>query len=129
MIRDMRSLNIVQQTKVILESKGISTMLWNVETFALSNSYFSDNIPIDIYQSGEIYSILESNHLLDNEGYLLSNPREVSWLEMLYQHFSIPEIISEYEEHLNELMNAAYAFHEMTRANCNSVIQWSIAEL
>lgn len=124
MSKDIRSVNVVQQTKASIMMKRIHCTIWIVDPIPINPNYFSDNLRISAYQSGEIFGIFFKNSFVDMNGILLEDPRTVSWFDMLLSYFSEPEIILENQEAINELLNAAFAYHEMTRAHAETVIRW-----
>jgi len=126
MERDENTLQRILDTQSLLAGKSVQTKLWKIGRPIIYPTFFSDNTALPLSASEEIYEILLRNSFLDNEGYLVRNPRSSNWLEIVSQSFSQPPTLQRYEEHIRELLNVAFGYHEFTSEAAANILQWNM---
>jgi hypothetical protein len=84
----------------------------------LANDFFSIRIGEDVYSiddSKVMVGVLRENNFLDQDGYLLQDPRQSDWRKILEPYAKGGDTLTADKSALSEVLNAAFGMHEMSR--------------
>eukprot|EP00899_Mesostigma_viride_P008464 jgi/Mesvir1/17619/Mv08845-RA.1 len=114
MQRDVRTTHIVNQQAEILVSAGRKADVIVVPPMRLTPDFFSERIEgFPRASSQAIHDALLASGLLDEEGFLTTDPRRSRWRDSVL--LAVPELHGSLKPDaspVSELMNRAYAMHE-----------------
>eukprot|EP01004_Peranema_trichophorum_P005505 NODE_4362_length_1179_cov_53.969697_g3853_i0.p1 GENE.NODE_4362_length_1179_cov_53.969697_g3853_i0~~NODE_4362_length_1179_cov_53.969697_g3853_i0.p1 ORF type:complete len:348 (+),score=65.73 NODE_4362_length_1179_cov_53.969697_g3853_i0:58-1101(+) len=127
MPRDSRMANIIHKNMETLKSHAVRSAEIKVHPMPLSPDFFSNRVPeISPPLSAAIYKALVNASYLNEKGFLIEDPRGTKWREVLRK--SIPELkdtnMKPDESAIPEVMNVAYARHEIVARFMNERLQW-----
>ncbi|KAL3502868.1 hypothetical protein ACH5RR_037317 [Cinchona calisaya] len=109
---------------VVLKEKGIDVAEIKCMEFPLSPNYFADVIPgIDQIMSAKLFKLFKEKGFVDKNGYMTNDGRAIRWKAALRER----EIILSDKSLLNRIqeeMNLAYAYHEMTSLQSEEIFDW-----
>ena len=102
-----------------------------VDSLPITESFFSDRITtITLEQSTAMVKALEQAHYLDPQTkQLVGDPRETKWRDVLRPHAPASDTFVADESPISEVMNVAWAEHEMTRDGVEEAIQYILLKL
>eukprot|EP00667_Euglena_gracilis_P012650 EG_transcript_13002 len=117
MPRDARTARLVQANVRALNQSGVPVREWAHRPMRLTPHLFSDYIDsVSPELSRRIFKALKDAQYLDSEGGLKADPRQSGWRAVLKE--AVPELrgvaMAADESSLPEVLNLAYAAHEIT---------------
>lgn len=114
----------IDQYLVVLKEKGIDVAEIKCMEFPLSPSHFADVIPGIVRSTSEkLFNLFKEKGFIDKNGYMKKDGRATRWREALREG----EVILPDEalfNHIQEEMNLAYAYHEMTSLQSQEILDW-----
>ncbi|OMO61455.1 hypothetical protein CCACVL1_23497 [Corchorus capsularis] len=92
--------------------------------FPLSPTYLSDRIPgLDQIVSSRLFNLFKEKGFVDENGYMKRDGRATRWREALRES-NIPLLKKELEHPVQEELNLAFAYHEMTSLQSEQIFNW-----
>lgn len=108
-----------------LKAKGIAVEEIKCMEFPLTRSYFADRIPgIDSAISMELFNLFMDKGFIDKNGYMMNDGRAIQWKGALQKRSNIILPDKSLLNHIQEEMNLAFAFHEMTSLQAPQIFEW-----
>lgn len=109
---------------VLLKEKGINVAEIKCMEFPLSPSHFSDVIQgIDRATSVKLFNLFKEKGFIDKNNCMTNDGRAIRWKAALREGGIILPDKSLFN-HIQEEMNLAYAYHEMTSLQSEEVLDW-----
>lgn len=129
MPKDRRTKKMIVKYMESLKRIGIDVADIECMKIPLSSTTFSDRIPgINQAVSTKLFELFQQKGFIDNMGYMKSDGREVNWKEALKGNGEFSSV-SELTRHIQEEMNLAYAYHEMTSLHMDQILDWFSSHL
>lgn len=109
----------------VLKQKGIAVGEIKCTEFPITPSYLADRIPgIDSAMSMELFNLFMDKGFIDKNGYMMNDGRAVHWKGALQERSSIILPDKSLLNHIQEEMNLAFAYHEMTSLQAAQIFEW-----
>ncbi|EFJ13260.1 hypothetical protein SELMODRAFT_122862 [Selaginella moellendorffii] len=125
MPRDERRAIGVARSMKLLKEKGVGTEEIQCLALPVTPQLLSDRIPgVGDEASRKIYQALKEAGILDENDFMRSDGRRVGWRAVLERRNAFPVSLKKWEHHIQEELNAAYAYHEMTSAPLERTFDW-----
>eukprot|EP00271_Cylindrocystis_brebissonii_P015516 TRINITY_DN38427_c0_g1_i1.p1 TRINITY_DN38427_c0_g1~~TRINITY_DN38427_c0_g1_i1.p1 ORF type:complete len:499 (+),score=39.80 TRINITY_DN38427_c0_g1_i1:719-2215(+) len=128
MPRDERTADGVQEAISLLKSNGVNAAELQCPEIPLSDTFFSERIEcIDKDTSRQIFEALRSSSAVGEDGRLARDGRALDWSDILKrQNVDLSSACKghRYTDFIEEELNMAYAYHEMTSLNSSSMFDW-----
>ncbi|KAI5662022.1 hypothetical protein M9H77_21345 [Catharanthus roseus] len=108
----------------VLRQKGIDVAEIKCMEFPLTPSYLANRIPgIDPATSKELFNLFLDKGYIDKNGYMTNDGRAIRWKAAL-QERKIRLQDKSLVNHIQEEMNLAFAYHEMTSLQVDQIFEW-----
>ncbi|KAE9614820.1 putative alpha/Beta hydrolase [Lupinus albus] len=108
----------------ILKDTGIDVGVVECMEFPLSANTLSDRIPgLDQNLSGKLFEFLKEKGFVDKNGYMRRDGRAIKWKEALQEKKTV-SLDKHLVPHIQEELNLAYAYHEMTSVHSDQIFKW-----
>jgi hypothetical protein len=131
MPRDSYTARGVQRSVKLLRERGISVLLLESNPTPLRETFFSDHRGgvslVSPSMSKLIVQSLLASNFLDFQNNLVSDPRESDWrahVEGIVSPFHLS--LGADKSNISELLNIAYAAHEITDYKIRETLEWMI---
>ncbi|WOL12394.1 hypothetical protein Cni_G21161 [Canna indica] len=124
MPKDQFSMKKIQFSMRVLRQNGVPVKEIRCMQFPLYPDLFSDRIPgLNHTVSSKLYDIFSHKRFIDGNGYMKHDGRQTQWKEAVIQRNIIPE---NYQllNHIEEELNLAFAYHEMTSFQADEILDW-----
>lgn len=114
----------INENMEFLRSKGIEVAEIECLEFALSPHFLADRIPgLDTSVSAQLFELFQAKGFIDRNGKMLQDGRATRWKEALkMSQISLPD--NSLTHHIQEELNLAYAYHEMTSLEADQIFTW-----
>ncbi|XP_022149746.1 uncharacterized protein LOC111018103 [Momordica charantia] len=114
----------INENMKFLRSKGVDVAEIECLEFALSPNFFADRIPeLDKSVSAKLFELFQAKGFVDGNGKMLKDGRATRWKEALRMSgISVPD--NNLTHHIQEEMNLAFAYHEMTSLEADQIFTW-----
>lgn len=130
MPKDKRRALLIKQAMDLLKNKGIQTTEVKCYELPVTPHFFTKIQGLDTVTSEKIYRVLKDNGILDDQDCMTGDGRSLNWLMPLKGQQLMPEeSFKKWEMHLQELLNLAYGYHEMTSLQSDAIFEWFDAHL
>ncbi|KAK3404898.1 hypothetical protein EUGRSUZ_K01197 [Eucalyptus grandis] len=107
-----------------LKSKGIDVAAVECVEFPLSASTLADRIPgVDENVSAKLFELFRSKGFVDANGYMKRDGRAMRWKKALQENKNIL-LDRQLVNHVQEELNLAFAYHEMTSLQSEQIFKW-----
>ncbi|EYU29574.1 hypothetical protein ABFS82_13G042900 [Erythranthe guttata] len=120
----------IQRYIVAMREKGIDVAEVKCMEFPISPQFFSNRIPgVDINLSMTLFDFFKEKGFVDKNGYMRDDGRAIPWKTALEER-NIPNIGNillpdkSLVNHIQEEMNLAFAYHEMTSLQSRQIFDW-----
>ncbi|XP_068666834.1 uncharacterized protein [Aristolochia californica] len=124
MPKDRRRKELIVQYMEALRKNGVKVAEIRCMEFPLNLHFFSDRIPgLDQRISAKLFELFQKKGFIDVNGYMKSDGRAVNWKEAIREG-DILSAKSEWTSHIQEEMNLAFAYHEMTSLQIEQILDW-----
>lgn len=124
MPKDKSRMQKLERYMILLKAKGVDVAEVKCWEFPLSPNLFADRIPsIDVATSVKLFSLFKEKGFIDENGFMTIDGRDIHWTETLQEK----EIILPDKSLVNQIqeeMNLAFAFHEMTSLQSDQIFNW-----
>lgn len=108
----------------VLKSKGIDVAAVECVEFPLSASTLADRIPgVDENVSAKFFELFRSKGFIDVNGYMKSDGRATHWKKALQGNKNVL-LDRQLVNHVQEELNLAFAYHEMTSLQTEQIFKW-----
>ncbi|MQL72909.1 hypothetical protein Taro_005247 [Colocasia esculenta] len=119
----MRKLQIKQNMRALKEN-GVDVAEIRCMEFPLTPNFLSDRIPgLDETFSVKLFELFREKGFINENGYMRSDGRRTRWKDALKER---EPAIEKYEwaDHVQEEMNLAFSYHEMTSLQMEDILRW-----
>ncbi|KAJ3671002.1 hypothetical protein LUZ60_008428 [Juncus effusus] len=125
MPKDVRRLQLIERNMELLKSKGLDVKDVKCDEFPLKPGLFSERIPgLDFELSVELFGFLKKNGIIDENGFMRKDGRDSNWKVILKDNSGLYEKCSKWIDHIQEELNLAYGYHEMTSLQLDEIFEW-----
>ncbi|GAA0153945.1 guanyl-nucleotide exchange factor [Lithospermum erythrorhizon] len=108
---------------ITLKKKGIDVAEIKCMEFPLSSSLFADRIPgLGRSTSAALFNLLKEKGFIDKKGYMKYDGRRTRWREAQENNVTLPS--NSLTNHIQEEMNLAFSYHEMTSLQSEQIFDW-----
>ncbi|EPS67335.1 hypothetical protein M569_07438, partial [Genlisea aurea] len=124
MPKDERRKTKIEEYMAAMRGKGIDVDEIQCLEFPLTPRSFADRIPgIDLRLSAELFESFKEKGFIDGNGFMTDDGRAVEWLNVLEEkQIRLPD--PSLKKHIQEEMNLAFAYHEMTSLPSPQIFHW-----
>ncbi|XP_060175116.1 uncharacterized protein LOC132605646 [Lycium barbarum] len=124
MPKDKSRMQKLERFMILLKGKGVDVAEVKCLEFPLFPNFFADRIPhIDVATSAKLFSLFQENGFVDKNGFMTNDGRDIRWNETLQEkEIILPD--KSLVNHIQEEMNLAFAFHEMTSLQSMQIFNW-----
>ncbi|MCD7471400.1 hypothetical protein HAX54_011809 [Datura stramonium] len=124
MPKDKRRRVIIERYLTLLKGKGIDVAEIKCMEFALSPNLLADRIPgLDLATSVRLYNLFKEKGFIDTKGFMRNDGRAIKWKAALKEgEIILPD--KSIVNHIQEEMNLAFAYHEMTSLQSEHIFNW-----
>ncbi|XP_059283241.1 uncharacterized protein LOC132036863 [Lycium ferocissimum] len=114
----------IERYLTFLKGKGIEVAEVKCMEFALSPNLLADRIPgLDLATSRKLYSLFQEKGFIDAKGFMRNDGRAIQWKAALKEReIILPD--KSIANHIQEEMNLAFAYHEMTSLPSEQIFNW-----
>ena len=125
MAKDKRRASLIKDAVSLLESKGVEAAEVKCYQIPVTPQLFIRIPGMDVKTSYRIYYALRGSSILDRNSIMTKDGRSIDWMRHLKVRNAMPEAeLRKWERHLQELLNVAYGYHEMTSSQANEIFEW-----
>ena len=125
MPKDRARKHRIAENMEILRNEGIDVAEVKSMEFPLSPYFFADRIPgIDKNISAELFGLLHEKGLINVKGYMRKDGRATNWKNVLSENKIIFPDWHRFVHHIQEELNLAFAYHEMTSLQLEQIFNW-----
>ena len=114
----------INENMEFLKGKGIDVAEIECLEFGLSPHFLADRIPgLDKSVSAKLFELFQAKGFVDGNGKMLKDGRATRWKEALKASgISLPD--NSLTNHIQEELNLAFAYHEMTSLEADKIFTW-----
>lgn len=125
MPKDRARLHAINTNIESLKKKGIDVSEIKCMEFPLTPSFLSDRIPgLDESVSNSLLKLFHERGFVDGNGYMRNDGRATHWKAALKERQTHPLDKDEWIDHIQEELNLAFAYHEMTSLQSLQILNW-----
>ncbi|OMO60802.1 hypothetical protein COLO4_33735 [Corchorus olitorius] len=108
----------------VLKNKGVEVSEIECMELPLSPTFLSDRIPgLNHTVSARLFNLFKEKGFIDENGYMKRDGRATSWRKAL-QESKITVLKKDLEHPVQEELNLAFAYHEMTSLQSEQIFNW-----
>lgn len=108
----------------VLKNKGIDAAEVECMEFPLSPSFLADRIPgMNQTVSAKLFELFQVKSFVDGNGYMKKDGRATRWKEALRECKNLV-LDKSMVQHVQEELNLAFAYHEMTSLQSEQIFKW-----
>lgn len=124
MPKDLKRMRLIGENMEALKKQGISVAEIKCVEFPLTPNLLSDRIPgLDENVSVKLFHLFHEKGFIDENGYMRNDGRAIHWKDSLKEiEVSLDKF--EWANHIQEEMNLAFAYHEMTSLQSEQILNW-----
>ncbi|XP_020573430.1 uncharacterized protein LOC110019902 [Phalaenopsis equestris] len=124
MPKDKQRMELIKMNMEALRMKGVHVKEVRCMEFPLTPEFLLDRIPwLDHTFFVQLLELLHQRGFIDDQGYMRRDGRATSWKKILKEnHFSSENY--RWVNHIQEELNLAYGYHEMTSLQSNDIFSW-----
>lgn len=109
----------------LLKERGIQVQEIKCMEFPLMPNLLADKIPdIDEASSSKLFKLFQDKGYIDGNGYMKNDGRVIPWRQALKENNIVLPYGSAFMHHIEEELNLAYAYHEMTSLQDDEIFEW-----
>lgn len=124
MPKDRRRMALIERNMEALRQKGVRVKEVGCLEFPLSPNFLSDRIPgLNQTMAVKLIRMFSEKGFIDENGYMRKDGRATRWKQALRERGFLME---KYEllNHIQEELNLAYGYHEMTSLQTDDIFDW-----
>uniref|UniRef100_J3L412 Uncharacterized protein n=1 Tax=Oryza brachyantha TaxID=4533 RepID=J3L412_ORYBR len=124
MPKDQRRAALVERNSKMLRRNGVEVKEILSQELPLTPTILSDRIPrLNQGLSERIWRVFKEEGFVDERGYMRKDGRATPWKEAVVKR-GFWEEVSGWAEHIQEELNLAYGYHEMTSLHTDEIFDW-----
>ncbi|XP_008791861.1 uncharacterized protein LOC103708619 isoform X1 [Phoenix dactylifera] len=124
MPKDRIRAELILMNMEALRQKGIPVKEIRCMQFPLAPELLSDKIPgLDQTLSVRLFKVFHEKGFIDKNGYMRNDGRAIPWKQALMQRNLLLKK-HELVKHIEEELNLAFAYHEMTSLQSDDIFDW-----
>ncbi|XP_051226002.1 uncharacterized protein [Lolium perenne] len=124
MPKDRRRVALLERNMKMLRSSGVEVRELRSLELPLTPTLLSDRIPeLDHGLSERIWKIFSEEGFIDERGYMRKDGRATPWKDAVAKR-GFWEEVSRWSDHIQEELNLAYGYHEMTSLQADEMFNW-----
>ncbi|ERN20474.1 uncharacterized protein LOC18448890 [Amborella trichopoda] len=124
MPKDRARVGRIAENMEALRAKGIDVGELKCMEFPLTPRLLSDRIPgLDQTTSIAIFEIFKEKGIVNDDGYMRNDGRKIDWKESLKERDVLSDKY-EWSSHIQEELNLAFGYHEMTSLQSEQILNW-----
>ncbi|XP_042401538.1 uncharacterized protein LOC121991620 [Zingiber officinale] len=124
MPKDLRAKRLIEKNMASLKKKGVSVKEVRCLEFPLTRTLLTERIPgLDEAVSASVFELFQEKGFIDERGYLKNDGRATQWKQALKEKDPSMEKY-EWLDHVEEELNLAFAYHEMTSLPIGDILDW-----
>ncbi|GER29210.1 acetyl-coenzyme A carboxylase carboxyltransferase subunit beta [Striga asiatica] len=114
----------IEKYLAVMREKGIDVAEVKCSEFPLMPHFFANRIPgVDFALSEKLFGVFKEKGFLDENGYLRDDGRAIPWRTAIEErNIILPD--KSLVNHIQEEMNLAFAYHEMTSVPSEHIFYW-----
>ncbi|KAK4398186.1 hypothetical protein Sango_1294100 [Sesamum angolense] len=114
----------IEKYLIVMREKGIDVAEIKCTEFPLTSQFFANRIPgLDLNLSVKLFDVFQEKGFIDKNGYMRDDGRAIPWKTALEErNILLPE--KSLINHIQEEMNLAFAYHEMTSLQSEQILDW-----
>ncbi|KAL2930831.1 Poly(3-hydroxyoctanoate) depolymerase [Bienertia sinuspersici] len=125
MPKDERTKKKIDTQVEMLKKKGIKVQEIKCMEFPVTANWLSDRVPsLDPATSSKLIRLFRDKGFTDTKGYMKYDGRVAPWREAIKQNNIVLPNGSKFMHHVEEELNLAYAYHEMTSLQSDQIFEW-----
>ncbi|XP_051152111.1 uncharacterized protein LOC127266062 [Andrographis paniculata] len=114
----------IERYLVVMRERGIDAAEIRCMEFPLTPELFANRIPgLDLTLSVKLFNLFKEKGFIDQNGYMRDDGRAIPWKTALEEkgiHLPDKSLVN----HIQEEMNLAFAYHEMTSLQSQQIFDW-----
>ncbi|KAJ8763086.1 hypothetical protein K2173_023291 [Erythroxylum novogranatense] len=124
MPKDLRRRQKISEFVEIMKNKGIDVAEVECMEFPLSPNLLGDRIPgVDQTVSAKLFNLFRDKGFIDGNGYMKKDGRATRWKKAVLETENI-DLDRKLFQHVQEELNLAFAYHEMTSLQSQKIFSW-----
>ncbi|XP_054790185.1 uncharacterized protein LOC129295671 [Prosopis cineraria] len=124
MPKDLYRQQKIDEYVEIFKDKGVDVDVIECMEFPLSPNTLADRIPgLDRSVSARLFEFFQEKGFIDEKGYMKNDGRALNWKRALQEKKSL-SLDKNLFPHIQEELNLAFAFHEMTSVHSDQIFKW-----
>ncbi|KAI5000387.1 hypothetical protein ZWY2020_004976 [Hordeum vulgare] len=124
MPKDRKRAALVGRNVKMLRSNGVEVMELQSLELPLTPTLLSDRIAgLDHGLSERIWKVFSEEGFVDERGYMRKDGRATPWKDAVVKS-GFWEEVSQWADHIQEELNLAYGYHEMTSLQTDEMFNW-----
>nr|XP_010916134.1 uncharacterized protein LOC105041037 [Elaeis guineensis] len=124
MPKDQRRMKLIERNTEALRQKGVHVKEVRCLEFPLSPNFLSDRIPgLNQTMAVKLIQMFSKKGFIDENGYMRKDGRATRWKQALRER-GFPLEKYELLNHIQEELNLAYGYHEMTSLQTDDIFDW-----
>lgn len=130
MPKDRHTAAGVKHALAVLRKEGCEAEELMCQEKRITEGFFAQRIPgLKRKQSGELYNVLKKEGLIEEDGLMTKDGRQVSWREYVDKQVDGDKDSQlgdwqKYEDGIEEELNVAYAYHELSAEYAEEQMDW-----
>lgn len=124
MPKDKVRKRIIDVNLEMMKREGVEVAEIQCKELALSPNFLADRVPgLDMKISVELFNLFKEKGFINKRGYLINDGRVIPWKEAMNERkISLPNNIL--VNYIQEELNLAFAYHEMTSLQSEQMFDW-----
>ncbi|CAH9099155.1 unnamed protein product [Cuscuta epithymum] len=110
---------------ILLKENGVDVEKIECLEFPLSPEFLAGRVPgLDLTVSAKLFELFQKNGFVDKRGFMRKDGRAIRWDAAIKKEMKslLPDI--SLLKHIQEEMNLAYGYHEMTSLQSEQIFNW-----
>lgn len=125
MFRDKRRAALINSAMAMLRSRGVDTAEIKCYPLRVEPEYFTKIPGLDSRTSQQIHKVFKEIGVLNDDDFMTLDGRSMDWKMPLKARQVMPDAHYRlWDMHMRELLNLAYAYHEMTSIHTKEIFEW-----
>lgn len=114
----------IEKYLVVMREKGIDVAEVKCMEFPLTPQFFANRIPgLDLTLSVKLFNVFRDKGFIDKNGYMRDDGRAIPWKTAVEErNIFLPD--KSLVNQIQEEMNVAFAYHEMTSLQSQQILDW-----
>lgn len=124
MPKDEKRRQKIEKYLVVMRDKGIDVAEVKCMEFPLTPQFFANRIPgFSLDLSEKLFGVFKDKGFIDENGYMRDDGRVIPWKTAIEErNIFLPD--KSLVNHIQEEMNLAFAYHEMTSLQSQEILDW-----